>query len=487
MSAHPWDIKPGDENLDPFAAPSWEELNSEHLRPEADLSEDFGGDVARELHRLKVRDRAQDMHRGAKAGPIPEFDAGTLAEVLSRPAEPPQRVDGLIPSEGGTLIVAQRKTGKTTLMLNLARALLTGEDFLGRFGVRALEGRVAFLNYEVSGAQLARWAYDVNLPGDDLYLVNVRGRRNPLAITDDRGRLAEQLRAQNVETLIIDPFGRAYSGKSQNDPGEVGAWLADLDRWARGEVGASDVILAAHAGWDAERTRGASALEDWADSVITLVRDKDDETIRYLRAFGRDVEVEEDRLTYDPATRALGLSGGGSRRAHSLQKRVEDLVPAVVEVVTASPGLSMRAIGKALTETGRPHRNGEEAAAARIAVTAGRLRTEQGPRNALLHFPSDCSPPLPTAPGGHLLTAPTAPIRVGAVSGAVDTTTAPRQATFYDAFDSTPDKACRDCEKPIPSHHAMCADCAQMAMHSPQQTHGYAPTPGRAPLNGELR
>ncbi len=115
----------------------------------------FGYDVEMELYRLKVRDRAQEMHRAAKAGPIPPFDAGTLSEVLARPAQPPSRVDGLIPADASTEIVAQRKTGKTTLMLNLARALLTGEDFLGRFPVRPLQGQVAFLNYEVSAGQLA--------------------------------------------------------------------------------------------------------------------------------------------------------------------------------------------------------------------------------------------------------------------------------------------------------------------------------------------
>jgi RecA-family ATPase len=148
------------------------------------------------------------------------------------------------------------KTGKTTAELNLAWSLITGADFLDRFPVRPITGRVAFLNYEVSAAQLARWGHDVGVLGDRMLLVNLRGRRNPFGNDEDRERLAEQLRAHEVESLIVDPFGRAFVGKSQNDAGEVGAWLADLDRWARADVGAVDVILSAHAGWTANAAAG---------------------------------------------------------------------------------------------------------------------------------------------------------------------------------------------------------------------------------------
>ena len=68
----------------------------------------------------------------------------------------------------------------------------------------------------------------------------------------------------------MDPFGCAYTGKSQNDPGEVRAWLDDLDRYARTEVGALDLVLTAHMGWAGEHVRGASSLEDWADSIAYL-------------------------------------------------------------------------------------------------------------------------------------------------------------------------------------------------------------------------
>jgi AAA domain len=186
---------------------------------------------------------------------------------------------------------------------------------------------------------LAGWAQQVGIPGHRLLLVNLRGRRNPLGHPDDRARLVELLHEHKVEALLVDPFGRAYTGKSQNDAGEVTAFLADLDQFAT-DAGIAEVVLSVHAGWDGEHSRGSSALEDWADVVVTLARDPDDETARYLRAFGRDVEVDEDRLVFEPDTRTLTLAGAGSRKRSKVERAVEAAMPLVFDHVAGNPGCS---------------------------------------------------------------------------------------------------------------------------------------------------
>ena len=309
--------------------------------------------IADRVRRRLLDDEARLEHRRATEPPAPPFDAGTLADILARPEDPPMRFDGLIPWESSTLVVAMRKTGKTTLLLNYARAILTGEPLLGQFEGIPLDpdAKVAFLNYEVSGAMLGRWAHDVGVPVDRLYLVNLRGRRNPLGHPDDRAELAAQLRDQNVQSVIVDPFGRAYTGDSQNDNGEVQAFLVDLDMFVRSEVGATDLVLATHAGWDGERSRGASALEDWGDTIITLTRDKDDDTKRFMKANGRDVDIEEDEIAMDPITRILSRSGNGPRdpRKNS-NARVEKLALGTIRAITANPGCSRADVKRALAD-----------------------------------------------------------------------------------------------------------------------------------------
>lgn len=322
------------------------------------------------------------------------FDAGTLTEILARPPEPAMRVDGLIPWDSSALLTAQRKTGKTTMTLNLARCLLTGEPLLGRFDVRPIDGTVALLNFEVSGSQLARWARDVEVPGDWLTIVNLRGRRNPLTDQEDRAKLAAYLRSRSIETLIVDPFGRAFTGTSQNDSGEVGSFLVDLDRFARAEVGARDLILTAHAGWNGERTRGSSALEDWADVIVTMTR-QEGTGERYLKAQGRDVDLDEDRLSFDPTTRLLSLTGAGSRTEAKRADKTAELAVLVVAAIREGEGAS----GRKVTERVRTYEDAPSfqdvdlRAALRLAVQHGHLRTEPGPHRSMLYY-------LPTTAAG---------------------------------------------------------------------------------------
>jgi len=356
----------------------WQDYGPEEQDAASDAYEAaliLGRDVAAELHKLRVRKAAQEAFKAENEPDAPAFDAGTLGEILARPADPPMRVDGLIPWDSSTLIAAQRKTGKTTLELNLARSLLTGEDFLGKFAVRPIEGIVAVLNFEVSAAMLAHWADEHGIDREGFYQVNLRGRRNPFTHPHDRELLAADLRARGVESLIVDPFGRAYPGKSQNDSGEVGAWLVDLDMFARSEVGATDVILTAHAGWNGERTRGSSALEDWPDSIITMTRDADDDSLRFLRAEGRDVELAEDRLDFDPTTRTLLLAGTGSRKKGKDDRKLADLTVFAVRAAREQPGLGVADMEKSIRgmDDAPTFRHGDVSKAAKRAAELGHL------------------------------------------------------------------------------------------------------------------
>ncbi|HVN76944.1 MAG TPA: AAA family ATPase [Thermoanaerobaculaceae bacterium] len=356
----------------------WADFRARYESP----PEVFEENVAREVQKIRVREEAQRRVKALLTPPQP-FDAVLLAEVADEPVR--WRVRDLLAAEGRLLLAAQRKTGKTTAALNLARDLLLGGDFLGRFHVEPIVGRVAFLNFEVAKHQLARWARETGIPGDRLLTVHLRGRGNPFSAADDTARLAEVLRSHSVEVAIVDPFGRAYTGKSQNDPGEVGAFLAELDRFADA-AGCSELILTAHAGWEGERTRGASALEDWADTIATLVRDRDDERLRFFHAKGRDVEVEEDRLTYDQATRRLTLTGTGSRASARNARRTEELIAGIVEAVTKEPGATTARLEEMLREGGVGVQHSEVGRAAKAAADAGRVTRVAGPRRSQLHF-----------------------------------------------------------------------------------------------------
>jgi hypothetical protein len=281
--------------------------------------------VDKEYLTLKSLEDARKRLRAEQDADAPALDIGTVDEVLAREPEPAQRVNGLIPAQAGVLVVGQRKVGKTTLLLGLVGSLLKGGRFLGRFDAAPSTGKAAFLNYEVTGPLLARWAVEAGVPTDRLVLANLRGRRNPLAHEDDRRELAAYLRGQGVEVLVVDPFSVAFRGfgTNENASGEVRGFLTALDEFARSEVGASIVILSAHSGWEGERTRGSSALEDWPDVILTLRRDTEqDNGPRYLTALGRDPSAARpSRSARSVGQAGLSLSQRTSRSADSSRCR----------------------------------------------------------------------------------------------------------------------------------------------------------------------
>jgi hypothetical protein len=168
----------------------------------------------------------------------------------------------------------------------------------------------------------------------------------------------------------------------------VTGFLTRLDRFTREQVGARDLILAAHTGWNGERSRGSTALVDWPDVVITMT---EDHGIRFLRALGRDVEVAEDRLHFDPVTRRLTMTGSGSRSEVAHEQQVEEALERVRAFLDGKPRSTQNAI-----EAGVEGRAGVIREAARRGIDRGLIKVEQEGQ-ARLH--SSCIPPRPTVSG----------------------------------------------------------------------------------------
>lgn len=386
--------------------------------------DDFDREVAVELHRLQVRAEAPKRMRAAGRAGEPAI-VQTLGQALLAPHAAAYRVEGLIPADASTLIVAQRKAGKSTWALNLCRSLLSGDMFLGTLPVQPVDGTVAYLNFEVSGYTLASWAADLQIDADRLLLVNLRGKANPFDDEDAARDLADQLRALQVEAVVVDTFTRAFNGPDENVAGEVGSWLNRLAAWTRQEVGARDLILTAHAGWGDQtgrvRARGSSALEDWPDAIVHLT--KADDGTRYMSAFGRDVDMSQDALAFDEATRSLSLTGTGSRAKASHEMAVEAKLGPVFDFILRNPGCSGNEIVK-----GVGGRNPDILGALRQEVESGIVVEERRPGRGggkAYRVADEHHPTSPNISRGDLGTSPNLPYTGEVPGGSSETNLTP--------------------------------------------------------------
>lgn len=281
------------------------------MAPRRSNAQSFRSEVKEELRRLQVKGAAQRQLRAKREKP-PELppQGWTLEDALEEaPDEVPFTIEKLHPEGGNTRLAARYKAGKSTVLGNLTKSLVDGDPFFGAFDVRSASG-VAYFNYELSKAQFIRWLADLEIEHADLVIpLQLRGRRFPFWIREHRKTLAAWLQSNEIDTIVIDPAAKAWKGlvDNENDNAQVGRFLDAIDE-LKIEAEVSDAFLAHHLGrkehaQDAEHGRGASVLDDWADSLWFVTKESDG--TRIFRAEGRDVDLPAGALSFDPTTRRL--------------------------------------------------------------------------------------------------------------------------------------------------------------------------------------
>lgn len=296
----------------------------------SDLPDPFDPEVRKAVRQEHVRQYARDTVRQERAAAelrLPDAPL-TLADDLAI-EEPPLdwTVDSLHPDGGNTLIAAPAKAGKTTLMANLIRSLADAESFLGLYPVRELQGRVAVWNYEVSHRQLKGWLEEIGIQNPERAATwSLRGFRLPLIAPAAEDAAVEWLAEREVEVLIVDPLSRAliHSGLNENENADNLLFLDALDA-IKERAGVHDLFVVDHFGHQHERARGGSVKLGWPDVLWNLTEDNG---TRFLSAEGRDVQVPEMAMGFNPATRRLKVEGG-SREDRRLQRGVKNAVRSV--------------------------------------------------------------------------------------------------------------------------------------------------------------
>jgi len=344
-------------------------------------------EARRELFKRAVRRRADDIEHG-RAWTAPA-DVGTLAQWLQQPETGPDwRIENLLAVGHNAIVVSGRKSGKTTLVDSLVRAYVDGWPFLGRMAMTGTDRNVAVFNYEVDERQYRRWLRATGIAATHrVHVLNLRGRTLPLTNGRIGTWVAQWLAARNVGLWIVDPYSRAYVGSvdNGNDEAQVGRFLDAIDV-IKTTGGVDELVMPVHtpklrvAEGD-ETAIGSQRLEAWADAIWYLTRGEGElANQRYLRAEGRDVNMDESPLNYDEGDRSLMLDrAGGSRANHRRSLDAE----AVSAFVRANPGCTANDIGNGLGWVDKR----KIKAARETAARGGFIRWINGPGNSQQHYP----------------------------------------------------------------------------------------------------
>jgi len=312
--------------------------------------------LAAEIQQQRIRKQAKEHLRdedNLAKFKLPEIFDNLTIELEQPDEEAKYLINELFPTGGNITLTAEYKSGKTTLINNIVKSLVDDHPFLGKYGVNEHDRNVVIFNYEVEPRQYRQWMREVGIINTDrVKLVHLRGLRMPMTSDFVQERVIDILRDFNAQTWIVDPLARAFVGSGdENSNSDMGLFLDTLDV-IKYEAGVENLIVAAHTGRASEtgieRARGASRFDDWAD--VRWILTKNDEGQRFLKAHGRDVDMEQHLLTYDTDSRSLGIFSQTTKKEQSIKNLMEMFVSAV----RAKPGiatteLKARATGKGVT------------------------------------------------------------------------------------------------------------------------------------------
>lgn len=185
---------------------------------------------------------------------------------------------------------------------------------------------------------------------------------------------------KGADYIILDCARPVLDALGLDENHDAGKFVTAFDALLN-EAGIRDALVVQHMGHANERARGDSRFQDWPDATWTLVRESEDPASkRFIKAFGRSVEVAEVALSYNPQTHRLAL-GLGSRQ----DTKVAEVIPALVAFVQgeATPPTESK-IRKAVKEA-EGISDKAIRAALRLAVRRGLLDVAPGANNAKLY------------------------------------------------------------------------------------------------------
>lgn len=346
--------------------------------------DDHEGLVEQRMLWLRANRKANRRLDAEERPPLILPPVKSLTALLTEPDTPTRYlIDRLAPEGGRVMLSAQYKAGKTTVVGNLLRCLVDGDPFLGTFAVRRPVRHAVLIDAEMSENTVRRWLRDQNITHTEAVadVIALRGKVSTFNLLDEscRQEWAARLRELGCDYLVLDCLRPVLDALGLDEKGDAGRFLVAFDALLA-DAGINDALIVHHMGHTNERARGDSRLQDWPDAIWRIVRESEEPgSARYFSAYGRDVDVHEGRLSFDPSNRRLTYNNGSRLDAQAEAARL-DIIGLLAK---SEQGLSKNAIESdpALADHARkPIRAG-----LRKAIAEGFVTVEDGPKRSKIH------------------------------------------------------------------------------------------------------
>lgn len=201
------------------------------------------------------------------------------AEELS---EPPVIIEGLLHRQLSMVIGGSSKTYKSWTLLDMAISTANGIPF---WGFNTKPGKCLYINFEIPEYYMRERikaicdAKKIDLPSDNLYVWNLRGRAQ--ALENIRPKFTKVMANANFAMVILDPIYKTLGNRDENAAGDINSLMNEMEHLAL-ETGAA-VVFATHfsKGNQAsknpiDRISGSGVFARSPDTILTLTEHEED-------------------------------------------------------------------------------------------------------------------------------------------------------------------------------------------------------------------
>ena len=253
-----------------------------------------------------------------------------LAAILTQPSIDPPWIYPRWLAAGDRLVIgAQAGFGKSYLLLDLALALATGQQFLG-IANTAEPQRVVIVDEENPRIQDERRLQHL-MRGRDIGVEQARTLPLRVAVsqglrlgTDTIGTLRRELDREPPQWLMLDSLVRFLNGHDESESGDMSEWFATVLDPLRTDYGCGIVVLAhvrkPPAGPLRDRSdplhtiRGSGDIGAWPDAVWVGLRDGKQRTLEPAKSRWLVESAMPQKIVLDLHEGQLdGLADGASR------------------------------------------------------------------------------------------------------------------------------------------------------------------------------
>ena len=296
-----------------------------------------------------------------------EKDFRNKAEVIGR---------GVLPDGGGLILAGESGAGKSLLRTELAIRLVMGWDIF-EIPVKTSQ-RVLIIQFEnpegTEQYRLKKMLQGLNIKDfPNKLMFSDPTIRLDLSLKKDRPKAFELVKKSGAAVVIWDPLSSLHSS-NENDNLQMRNVLDSITQINR-KTGTSSIVIH-HFGKPQEgqelqhRTRGATSIKDWADSLIAITKKPHNKKVlRYLTFLkvrnGPEhvpILIERDREYFTHSVTEEDIPGNPARIAEILESLGGEvgsqgvLVQAIVEQLDCSErtakGYIRNAVEKTISEYG---------------------------------------------------------------------------------------------------------------------------------------